>query len=65
LLVFRALNRAVFVFGFAKKDKANITPAELAALRKVASEILALDAAGLNQQITAGDLIEVQHEEGI
>jgi len=53
------------VFGFAKKDKANITPAELAALRKVASEILALDAAGLNQQITAGDLIEVQHEEGI
>lgn len=35
--------RALFVYGFAKSERANITKDELAALRELASEILAYD----------------------
>ncbi len=65
LILFLSLERAVFVLGFAKNDSANISRAALAALRGIAARILALGAAGLEQQVTAGELIEVQDDENL
>jgi hypothetical protein len=41
LLFFRSGERAIFVSGFAKNDKANLTALELAELKKSAKEYLA------------------------
>jgi hypothetical protein len=42
LVVFRAGTRAIFVHGFAKNEKDNIGREELAALKRLAAEMLAL-----------------------
>ena len=42
LIVFRAGTRAIFVHGFAKNEKDNIEREDLAALKRLAAEMLAL-----------------------
>jgi hypothetical protein len=42
IILFRKGNRSFFVYGFAKSDRGNIEPAELAGFRKLAKEYLAL-----------------------
>jgi hypothetical protein len=59
LIVFRAGERAFFVYGFAKNELDNVGPNELAALRKLASELLAYDNRAVQQAINARALIEV------
>ena len=51
--------RAFFVHGLAKSDRANITPDELAALKELASEMLAYDEATIDKAVARGPLIEV------
>lgn len=57
IILFREGENAFFVFGFAKKDRTNITRDELAAFRKLARQMLpmrddALKAAIKNETIT-------------
>ena len=59
LVFFRRGERAVFVFGFAKKDRDNIDADELAALRKSARVVLALPQAAIDVEVASGRLMEV------
>ena len=60
IVFFRRGERAVFVFGFAKKDKANLTAHELTTFRKAARIVLDLDDVAMTGEIIAGRMIEVR-----
>ncbi|MCG6203070.1 type II toxin-antitoxin system RelE/ParE family toxin [Rhodopseudomonas sp. HC1] len=64
ILVCKVGERSFFVHGFAKSEKANITSAELSALRKLATVLTALDATALDAAIAAGELAEISNENG-
>ncbi len=59
LIVFKAGGCAFFVHGFAKNELDNIGPDELAALKKLATDLLAYDNRSLQQAIEAKVLTEV------
>jgi hypothetical protein len=63
LIVFRSGIRAVFVHGFAKNEKDNIEKDELAALKKLAAELLAYDDKATARAIASGALAEVTCDE--
>ncbi len=63
ILIFRSGERAIFVFAFAKNDRANLSAAELKAYRKAASIMLELGAEQIETEIEAGRLIEVNNDE--
>jgi hypothetical protein len=54
----------VFVHGFAKNDKANVTAQELKALKRLADVLLALSAAEISKAEAAGELIEMVEKDG-
>lgn len=51
-----------FVHGFAKNEKANITPKELKVLKSFATIFLGLDAEALEKAIAAGEITEVAND---
>lgn len=59
IVLFRQADRAVFVHGFAKKDIADIGPAEKAAFRKLAALILKMDPAALEAAKDNGTMVEI------
>jgi hypothetical protein len=59
LILFRVGSRAVFAFGFAKSDQANIAPADLALLKDTASMTLGLTEDYITRLVATGQLIEV------
>ena len=59
LILYRKGTRAYFVHGFAKNDKDNIDPKELAALKKLASEMLSYDDKAIAKAVEFGTLTEV------
>ncbi|KQR84667.1 hypothetical protein ASG35_28090 [Burkholderia sp. Leaf177] len=63
LLAFRMGERAFFVFGFAKNERANVSEKGLVALKLLASELLGYDSPTLTQALRAGELIEVKGDE--
>ena len=63
ILVFRTADRSVFIYGFAKNNRANIRQDELKALKVLAAELLAYSDAQLNQAIRKGALLEVGNDE--
>jgi hypothetical protein len=63
LLIFRARDRAFFVYGFAKQARANIRADELAALKKLAGELLRYTETDLTQALQSGALVEVAYHE--
>jgi len=63
ILIFRSGERAIFVFAFAKSDKANLSAAELKAYRKAASIMLELGTEQIETEVEAGRLIEVKNDE--
>ena len=62
IIVFKAGQHSFFVYGFAKSDKANITPKELKALKAFATTLLALDAEALQKAGAAGEISEVRND---
>ena len=60
LVAFRAAERAIFVYGFAKSERANINDLELKALRLLAKELLNYSVASLSKAMKAGQLIEIE-----
>ena len=59
IVIFRRAERAFFVYGFAKGDRANIRRDELQAFRKLASEMLVLDNKELKAAMRNGTITEV------
>jgi hypothetical protein len=55
--------RAIFVHGFAKNEKDNIEQDELAALKKLANELLGYDDKTIARVIVSGVLVEVTCDE--
>jgi len=63
LLAFRIGERAFFVFGFAKNERANVSDKGLVALKLLGSHLLGYDARTLSQALRTGELHEVQSNE--
>lgn len=63
LLAFKNEDRAVFMYGFAKNKRANISVAEFKALKLLAAEFLSYSDQRIQQAINADELIEVIEDE--
>lgn len=63
LVFFRAETRAVFAFGFAKSDMANLDDAEEAYLKKAAKLVLGFADAQMDAEVSAGRMFEVNCDE--
>jgi hypothetical protein len=63
LIAFRRGDRAVFLYGFAKRDRANIEDDELEAWRRLALIYLGLDTENLEAAIVAKEVTEVGNGE--
>ena len=62
LLATNRNDRWVFVFGFEKRGRANISAKELEALKMLADDLLALSPAQINEAFENGALLEVLDE---
>ncbi len=60
IILFRKNNRAVYVYGFEKKDAANIDRRELEAFRELATVILGYTDAEIEQRVPDGALFKVE-----
>ena len=63
LVAYRVQDRAVFLYGFAKSERENIGPDELASLREIAAAWREADADRIAGVIGAKELQEVEHGE--
>src|SRR2546423_5593629 len=63
LIAYRPGARAVFLVGFAKKERDNIKPDELENLRLAAADLLAASALVIAEMIQQDRLIEVDYEQ--
>ena len=59
IIAYRSGRRAVFLHGFAKSAKDNVSDDELDALKKAAAVVLAMDAATVADALDKGKWIEV------
>lgn len=59
IVAFRAGDRSVFLYGFAKSGKANLDEKELAAYKLLAGAFLAANATAFQAMTDAGELFEV------
>lgn len=59
IILFRIGGHSFFAHGFAKSDKANVTPRELQALKRLAEIFLAFSTEEIAAALGAGQLIEV------
>ena len=59
LLIYRTAARSVFVYGFAKSERANVTPDRLVVWRKIAAVYLAMTEDGINAAVDDNELEEV------
>ena len=60
LVAFRQGNKAFFIYGFAKNERANVSNKELRALKMLAKELMNYTAAALTSAMKAGELIEIE-----
>jgi len=63
LLFYRRGDRAVFVFGFAKRDRENISTSDLADLKQAARVTMGLSSPALDRLVEAGKLLEIVDDE--
>jgi hypothetical protein len=63
LIAYRATARSVFLFGFAKSERANVDDDELETLRDIAEAWLAADAEALARATEQGLMEEVKYGE--
>jgi hypothetical protein len=63
LIAYRAGHRAIFLYGFAKRERENIKPDELQTLREIAAAWLAADARKIAEALNQGALKEVAYDE--
>ena len=58
LVAYRAIHRAVFLYGFAKRERENIQPDELITMREIAAAWLRADVQAINDALKEGALKE-------
>jgi hypothetical protein len=63
LVAYRAKSRSVFIFGFAKNERDNISDEELATLRDVGRGFLTADDGAFARALAAGVIQEVPYGE--
>jgi hypothetical protein len=63
LVAFRRGDQVFFMYGFAKNQRANITPTEKQALKRMAHESLNYEQRQLNAALKHGQLIEIEVNE--
>ena len=63
VIAYRARSRAVFLFGFAKSERDNVSDAQLADLKNAAGDILRRSDDKIAEDIAAGRLQEVDYED--
>jgi len=63
LIFFRAGERSIFVFDFAKSDKANLDAEEPAEFKKAAKELLQFSQQQVDALVEIGRLMEVKRDE--
>ena len=63
LVFFRTQKRAVFAFGFAKSDMANLDDADEAYLKKAAKLVLGFTDEQMDAEVVAGRMLEVKCDE--
>ena len=63
LLAYRAADRAVFLYGFAKSERENVDSDELSTVRDVAADWLAADTARIEEAVLENELLEVSNDE--
>jgi hypothetical protein len=59
VIFFRARTRAIFAFGFAKSDRANLSSRDEAAFKKAAKLALSFSERQIDVEVQSGRLIEV------
>jgi hypothetical protein len=62
IILFKVSGHSFLVHGFAKNEKANITPRELKALKALAAAFLGFDADALEKASAAGEIAEVRND---
>ena len=60
LVAFKQGDKAFFIYGFAKNERANISSKDLQALKLLAKELLNYAATALVKATKAGELIEIE-----
>ncbi len=65
LLCFKRDDRAIFIHGYAKNEKANVSKKELVAFRRVAEILLGLSSDQIVHSVNTGTFIEVTTNEEI
>ncbi len=63
LIAYRIGNRAVFLYGFSKRERDNINSKEVLSLREIAAVWLAADAKRIAHALNEGVLQEVVYDE--
>ncbi len=63
LIAYESRERAVFLIGFAKSNRDNIRPSELASYKDLARDLLSTSAAALEADVAAGKLLEMEYDE--
>jgi len=59
LVAFKRHDRAFFIYGFSKNQRATVTPREQQALKRLASELLGYSDESLQQALDHGAIIEI------
>lgn len=62
LVFFRREQRAIFAFGFAKSDKADLSAVELRTYKQAAKIVLALTQAQIDREVNEGRMFEVNDD---
>ena len=62
IILFKVGGHSFFVHGFAKNEKANISPKELKALKKLAATFLGLNPEALKKASAVGEIAEVMND---
>jgi hypothetical protein len=65
IIFFRRRARAVFIFGFAKSDRANINASEEKQFKEAAHHVLRLTEKQIEELLRNGDFVEVEYEQEI
>jgi hypothetical protein len=63
IVAYRVQERAIFLFGFAKNDRENLSPDQLSELREIGADMLAADTAAINKAIEDGLIKEIKRED--
>src|SRR5262245_57129359 len=63
LIAFRRARRAVFLYGFAKSERVNVRPDQLAELKLYATRWLGLNDEAIGRAVAEGDLREISCDE--